>query len=355
MKLRLTRVILPLKHPFTIARGTITSQASWLVELDDEAGHIGLGEVTENSFYHHSKGSLLSSFKKAASFVHNYQHKPPSDLWELMVQHLAGDMFAAAAIDLAAHDLYSKQASEPCFQTWKLQWNSEIASSFTIGIDSIDRMIAKLMEEPHWPIYKIKLGTPSDIEIIQRLREVTQAVFRVDANCAWSAKQTIEHSHKLSELGVEFIEQPLPPDAPPEDKRYLRESSALPIIADEDCQRLEDVEKCLELYDGINVKLCKCGGLSPALQMLKFGKQRGLKTMVGCMVESSIGISAAAHLLPLLDFADLDGAYLLRDEPCSGVTVRDGKVDTDLGIGLGCELLQDRLKEFPHESYDFNC
>lgn len=211
-------------------------------------------------------------------------------------------------------------------------------SSYTIGIDSIEKMIAKLNELPDWKIYKIKLGTDRDVEIIRQLRQHTSATFRVDANCGWTAEETIENSHVLKELGVEFIEQPLAANADREEQKKVFEDSALPIVADESCLVEADVEKCVGRFHGVNVKLCKCGGLTPAARMLRQAKTFGMKTMVGCMVESSVGISAAAQLLPLLDYADLDGAVLISEDPADGVSVTNGAVRLGERFGNGVEL-----------------
>jgi L-alanine-DL-glutamate epimerase-like enolase superfamily enzyme len=207
-------------------------------------------------------------------------------------------------------------------------------------------MIAKLEERPDWPIYKIKLGTPHDLEIVRQLRSKTPARFRVDANGAWSATQTVENSVALQELGVEFIEQPLPQSASLTEKRFVYENSRLPVLADEDCQVPDDVARCAGVYHGINVKICKCGGLTPALKMLREARQLGLQTMVGCMVESSIGISGAAQLLPLLDYADLDGAVLLAHEPAKGVVVASGQLLDTHRAGTGARLLSERLSSY---------
>jgi L-alanine-DL-glutamate epimerase-like enolase superfamily enzyme len=195
-----------------------------------------------------------------------------------------------------------------------------------------------LQAEPHWPIYKIKLGTKKDIAIVSELRKHTDAIFRVDANCGWSANETIANSLELKSFNVEFIEQPLPITAAREEKRRVFEKSAIPVLADEDCQVIDDVVACHELYHGINVKLCKCGGLSPALTMLHKARELGMKTMVGCMIESSIGISGAAQLLPLLDFADLDGASLLSHDPAAGVKIVNGKIEKPHLPGTGASL-----------------
>jgi len=211
-------------------------------------------------------------------------------------------------------------------------------SSFTIGIDTIEQMVAKLAEQSGWDLYKIKLGTPRDLEIVAALRQRTSATFRVDANCGWSIEQAIANSHELAKLDVEFIEQPLPPEASAADRQRLFRESALPVMADEDCQVEADVEKCAECFHGVNVKLCKCGGLTPALRMLRRARELNMRTMVGCMVESSIGISAAAQLAPLLDYADFDGAVLLQEDPAIGTEIRQGKIVLSDQPGHGAGL-----------------
>jgi L-Ala-D/L-Glu epimerase len=346
MKLSVLPLNLPLKHAFTIARESITRQVSLIVELEHE-GVCGYGEVTENSFYSHTSASITASLKKLQpSALDHYLTESPLDLWSSMRETVAGDMFALSALDMAAHDLRGKRLGIPTWQDWGLEWKNTPDSSFTIGIDTVERMAAKLCEEPGWSTYKIKLGTAQDLEIVRELRRHTDATLRVDANCGWTADETIANSKALVDWGVEFIEQPLPINASQADKRRVFRESALPIIADEDCQVLADVDKCSEIYHGINVKICKCGGLSPALEMLINARKLRMKTMVGCMVESSVGISGAAQLLPLLDYADLDGAELLRDEPCRGVLVSKGKITLPRLAGCGAELDRTRLAEF---------
>ncbi|QDV46049.1 L-Ala-D/L-Glu epimerase [Stieleria neptunia] len=346
MKLTAYRLKLPLKHAFTIARSSIETQSSLIVELE-HGGVRGYGEVTEDSFYRHSYDSMIDSLQRIRpASLDRYASTSPAELWPLMRDETAGDMFALSALDMAAHDWRGKSLGIPAWQDWGLEWNDGVDSSFTIGIDTPETMIAKLREEPGWRVYKIKLGTTRDIEIVTELRRHCDAVFRVDANCGWTADEAIANSKPLADLGVEFIEQPLPIDASREDKQRVYRESVLPIIADEDCQVFEDVQRCRGLYHGVNVKLCKCGGLSPALQMLTTARQLGLKTMIGCMVESSVGISGAAQLSPLLDFADLDGAVLLADEPCVGVAVDLGKIVPSRLAGCGSDLNRERLPEF---------
>lgn len=345
MKLILYRLSLPLAHEFTIARGSLTTQPSLVVELEHD-GLSGFGEVTENAFYGHTFESMTSSLRKAVPHLDDYATHSPTELWPKMHGLIDRDLFALSALDIAAHDLRGRRIGLRTWQDWGLKWADVPSSSYTIGIDSVDNMIAKLNERPDWSLYKIKLGTARDIEIVTELRKHTDAVFRVDANCGWSADEAIQNSKQLAELNVEFIEQPLSTNAAKIDKTRLAMESALPIIADEDCQTLHDVERCIGAFHGVNVKISKCGGLTPAIEMLRRARRLRMKTMIGCMVESSIGISGAAQLLPLLDYADLDGAVLLRDEPARGATVVNGQVKLTGRPGCGAELIRDRIDEF---------
>lgn len=345
MKMTLHRLALPLARKFTIARGSISVQSSLIVELEHKGQH-GFGEVTENSFYGHTFDSLTESLAKVQPLLDGCTERPARERWQDLKRAVDDDMFALAAIDIAIHDLRGKLLGIPTWKDWGLTWIDEVQSSYTIGIDTIETMLAKLDEQAGWQIYKIKLGTDQDVQIIERLREHTDATFRVDANCGWTAQETIDNSKRLAELGVEFIEQPLPIDASADDKRRVFQESSLPIVADEDCQVDADVRRCQGLYHGVNVKICKCGGLTPALEMLRRARSLDMKTMIGCMVESSIGISAAAQLLPLLDYADLDGAVLLRDEPANGVVIDKGYVRLSQRNGCGATLDKQQLAEF---------
>lgn len=345
MKLTLHPLALPLRETFTISRGSLTTQYSLIAELSHD-GVSGYGEVTANTYYGHSLTSIVDSLESLRPELESWEPDAPESLHARLIERLPDDSFAVCVADLAAHDLYSRLHHQTPLQRWGLDASRIPASSYTIPIDSTPAMVRRLNEQPGWPCYKIKLGTDRDVEIVRALREHTDARLRVDANCGWTAAQTVELSRELKDLGVEFIEQPLPADADGDDKRRVFEESALPVIADEDCQTEDDVRRCRDVFHGVNVKLCKCGGLTPAVRMLREARSLNLQTMVGCMVESSVGISAAAQLLPLLDYADLDGAVLLADEPCTGVRLVRGQVHWASGFGTGAGLQRGRLPEF---------
>ncbi|MCC9643935.1 dipeptide epimerase [Rhodopirellula sp. JC740] len=338
MNLQCYPIQLPLRDPFTISRGTITHQESLLVQIEHD-GIVGLGEVTANDYYGHTIEAMsdqlrsLSQGDLAVCFNHT-----PEEAWSIMAERLGDDRFTLSAIDMACHDWHARRIKKPVWNRWNLAWNDSLKSSFTIGIDTIEVMKRKLAADSGWPVYKIKLGTEHDLDLVRELRSCTDAIFRVDANCAWTAEQTIQYSHELRDLNVEFIEQPLPRSASDADKQRVFEQSVLPIIADEDCQTESDLETCFEFFHGINVKLCKCGGLTPAKSMLEQARAKGKHTMIGCMVESPVGISGAAQLNPLLDFADLDGANLISDSPASGLKVRCGHLITNSQPGTGASL-----------------
>lgn len=231
-------------------------------------------------------------------------------------------MFALCALDIAYTDLFTKKLGKKLYEYWKLDISNNPKTNYTIAIDTIEKMVFKLQEFPS-PIYKIKLGTPNDIEIVKELRKHTNAIFRVDANCGWTPKETLKNAIELKKLGVEFIEQPLKADNW-EGHKEVFNKSVLPIIADESCQVEEDIERCYNYFHGVNIKLVKCGGVTSGKRMLEKARELGMKTMVGCMTESSVGISAIGHLLPLLDYVDMDGALLLAEDIANGVTIKDG-------------------------------
>ncbi|MEW4453613.1 dipeptide epimerase [Bremerella sp. JC817] len=337
MQLELHRFEMPLRNVFTISRGSMSTQETVIVELHHD-GESGLGEAPRSSYYGHSAESISRSLEGIADDLAGYEFTTPEALWSWAQPRLSDDFFALSALDQAAHDLYGKLHQTSVFARQGLSWTNVPSSSVTVSIASIEAMVRELEGYAGWPIIKVKLGTPNDLKIMQALRQNSDAILRVDANCAWTVEETIRNSVELAKLGVEFIEQPLPADAPIAAKREVFEESALPIVADESCQKEEDVRQCDGLFHGINIKLCKCGGLTPAFRMLAEAKSRGLLTMTGCMIESEVAISAAAQLAPLLDFVDLDGAVLLARQPANGVKVELGTIHPPQGLGCGVTL-----------------
>lgn len=338
MQMLLHEVELPLLRPFTISRGSKTVQRALIVELSDGEHH-GYGEASESAYYRMTLAGMRAALEAVRADVEAASPDDPAALWHQLDGRLTAARFAQCALDVAAHDLWGKRRGQPLWQLWNLDLARCPLSDYTIGIDTIDTMIAKLRECPDWPCYKIKLGTSRDEEIVRALRRHTAAPFRVDANCGWTVAEAIGDSRGLQLLGVQLIEQPLP--AEDWDRaRLLFSASALPIFADESCRVPEDIERCVGHFHGINLKLQKCGGLAPARRMIERARELGLQVMIGCMNESSVGISAAAQLLPLVDHADLDGAALLARDIADGVRIERGLAVFPDVAGCGTRLLQ---------------
>lgn len=328
---------LPLKHPFTISRYTVTQQETVIVAISN-GEYTGYGEATVNPYYKSTVKKIQRSFEKVKYLIEHANDKSPEALWQQMEAVLKDDYFALCALDCAYWDFYAKKQQRTLRSFWKSENDQVPLSNYTIGIDTLEAMGQKILETP-WPVYKIKLGTDNDIKIVSELRSITNAIFRIDANCAWSLDETIKNAKNLKQLGVEFIEQPLQADNWTEMKS-LKQQSVLPLIADESCQRFEDVDLCADCFDGINIKLMKCGGITPALKMIEKARKLNLKVMAGCMTESTIGISNLAQIAPLLDFIDADGAMLLKKDIATGVKLRKGMLEFSLTYGSGTSLLE---------------
>ena len=324
MQLHLHRFQLETKEVFKIARATYSLRDVLIVELRED-GISGFGEASDHTFYQVKIDELWAVLEKLKPIIESYYFDTPEQFWKMMNPHLENHSFAQCALDVAAHDLFGKKQGQPLYKLWGLELKNMPITDYTIGIDTIEKMLEKMQAKP-WQNYKIKLGVPEDIEIVKALRANTDVPFRVDANCGWNAKETIEKSFQLKELGVEFIEQPLPGDAY-EEMEEVFQKSVLPLFADESCVRESDVIKCVGRFHGINIKLMKCGGLTPARRMIKEARALGLEVMAGCMMESSVGISALAHLLPLLDYVDMDSIMLIKKDIAEGVKIlEDGTV-----------------------------
>lgn len=339
MELHLRDIHLPMRHPFTIALGTTTIQHNLLVELRQD-GVSGFGEGASSHAYEaFTAESMRAALETARPLIERERLEDPTQLWDRLLPVLDHNRFAMCALDEAAHDLWGKLHSVPVWKLWGLELRNLPLSDYTIGIDPIEKMVAKMKEFDGWPIYKIKLGTKDDLAIVRELRRHTDAVFRIDANTAWTAEQTISIAPKLKELGVEFIEQPLRRDDWAGEQRVFNEC-ALPVFADESCLTEEDVPRCAGFFHGINIKLTKAGGLTPARRMIACARELGLKVMVGCMNESTVGISAIGQLLPLLDHVDMDGALLIARDIATGVHLQKGRAVFPNENGNGVRLIE---------------
>lgn len=332
MKIEYKKSDLKFKHPFTISKGTKTHQPSLLVELE-LFGLKGYGEAPAISYYNVSVEEMISVIDQKKKMIEKFSFTEPERYWHYLHHLLPQDPFLVCALDLASWDLYGKMKRKQLYQLWNLDISKNPLTDITIGIDTIENMVAKMKETP-WPIYKIKLGTDKDIEIMEALRKHTDSVFRIDANAAWKADEALEKIKIFAGLGVEFIEQPLAKDDW-EGMKLLFENSSLPLIADESCVSEHDIAKCKGYFHGINIKLTKCSGITPALRMIDEARKLEMKVMIGSMNESSIGTAAIAQLLPLLDYVDMDGPLLLAEDVAKSVTFDYGKINYGEGYGLG--------------------
>ncbi len=332
MNLRYKKSDLRFKHPFTISKGTKTHQPALLVELEF-FGIYGYGEAPAITYYNIPVEKMIADIEAKKKLIEKFSFTEPERYWHYLHHLLPDNPFLVCALDMAGWDIYGKMKRKQLYQLWNADISKNPLTDITIGIDTIENMVSKMKETP-WPIYKIKLGTSEDIHIIEELRKHTNSVFRIDANAAWKAEEALEKIKVFKELNVEFIEQPLAKDDW-EGMKFLYKNSPLPLIADESCVSEHDVEKCNGHFHGINIKLTKCSGITPALRMIKNGRSLGMKVMVGCMNESSIGTAAIAQLLPMLDYVDMDGPLLLAEDVAKGVQFDYGKIIYGDGYGLG--------------------
>jgi L-alanine-DL-glutamate epimerase-like enolase superfamily enzyme len=333
MKLSFHRYDLRLKHTFTTARGGRDVSPIVILELEHD-GVIGYGESAPIARYGESVDTV-------AAFLSNLDLSRFDDPFSLegilsFVDALAGgNASAKTGIDLALHDWIGKKLGVPLYKYWGLDKGSAPRTSFTIGIDTPRVIEAKVREAEPYPILKIKLGGDHDEDIIRVIRNVTKKMLRVDANEGWKSRETaVEKIKWLEQEGVEFIEQPMPA-GDLAGTAWVRERVNLPLIADENCLRLHDIPSLQGAFDGINIKLMKCTGLREAMKMVSTARACGMKVMIGCMIESSVGISAAAQFSPLVDYADLDGNVLITNDPFEGMRSLDGAIVLNDKPGIG--------------------
>lgn len=326
---------LPFRHPFGISKGTKTHQPTFVVELEF-MGIYGYGEAPGISYYNLPVEKMAEDLEYKKKLVEKFAFSDPERYWHYLHHLFPANPFLVCALDMAGWDLYGKLKGKPLYELWGLDISQSPLTDYTIGIDSMDNMIAKLKEKP-WPVYKIKVGMENDIEIVTELRKHTRSVFRVDANAAWTLEQALQKIPLLKQLGVELVEQPLAKDDW-EGMKTLYKNSSLPLYADEACVFESDVETCYGHFHGINIKLTKCSGITPARRMITKARELGMNVMMGCMNESSAGTAAIAQLAPLLDQVDMDGPLLLAEDIARGVEFENGKIQYTNSPGLGITI-----------------
>lgn len=330
--LRHRQLDLHLRHTFRLSRGASDLRRNLIVELEHD-GRLGFGEAAPIARYGQDRESAARAVEEMLPRLGD----PLCFDGAARRAAVAGQESAEAAVDMALYDLAGKRCGVPLYELLGLDPAAAASTSFTIGLDTPEIVVEKVRQAANYEVLKVKLGGEDDRRMLEAVRDTTTQRLRVDANEGWTYEQALAHLEWLAEMGVELVEQPLPAGELAA-MRELRKRSPLPLFADESVHRAEDLPALAGAFDGINIKLMKCGGIGEALRMIHVARALGLKIMLGCMIESSLAITAAAHLSPLVDFADLDGNLLVTDDPFVGATVRGGKLVLPEDPGLGVRV-----------------
>jgi L-alanine-DL-glutamate epimerase-like enolase superfamily enzyme len=350
---------LPFEYPFTISNGrTKTHQHSLMVRLS-LGNWDGFGEAPAIVYYNVTVEGMMEKLEKNRKLIEKFALIDPERFWHFLHHLFPNDPFLVCALDMAGWDLWGQMKKQPLHRLWGTEWNTASNNSdstntiaippicdYTLGIDPIEKMVQKMKDHP-WPIYKVKVGTEYDIEMITTLRQHTDQPIRVDANAGWTTEEALMKIPALANLGVELVEQPLAKDNW-EGMAQLKQQALLPLFADESCVMEKDVAICAPYFDGINIKLTKCSGLTPALRMIKEARTLGLKVMMGSMNESVIGSAAIAQFLPQLDYVDMDGPLLMTELNGVGLNYsfenKKGCIQPLMHYGLGVQYRKPFIK-----------
>ena len=339
MRLSFERVVVHTAEPFVSARGGNSEFARVRVRLRDGDGVEGLGEAAPSAYYGETAETVVAALEQLRPVVERADAWALEDLEHDLARALGRNAAARMAVSAAAHDIVGLRLGVPLYKLWGLTPSHAPPSSFTIAIAPTEKeLVRRVHAAAAYPVLKIKLGTDRDEAIIRAVRDAApNKTIRVDANAAWTPKHALDMIERLATFGVEFVEQPVAA-SDVDGLRFVRDNSPLPIIADESCVTSADIPRLVGVVDGINIKLAKCGGLLEARRMIATARAHGMRVMMGCMIETSLGITAAAHLAPLLDDADLDGAALLVDDPHAGATIEGGRIVIPDAPGLGVRI-----------------
>jgi L-alanine-DL-glutamate epimerase-like enolase superfamily enzyme len=335
LQLRYKKIESAFQDPFTISKGTKTHQPALLVELNFR-GKSGYGEAPAITYYNIPVDQMIADLEAKKNWVEKYAYTDPERYWHYLHHLFPNNNFLVCALDMASWDLYGKLRGKPIHQLWNSDPERMPLTDYTIGLDTPEKMVEKMKKKP-WPVYKIKVGIEGDVDLVRTLRAHTDSKIRVDANAGWTLEQALQKIPVLKELGVEMIEQPLAKDNW-EGMKVLYQSSPLPLFADEACVQEKDVERCAGYFHGINIKLTKCGGITPAIRMIQKARALNLKLMLGSMNETTIGSAAIGHLAPQVDYLDMDGPLLLKEDTAVGLKYDQGVVTLSDKPGLGIEL-----------------
>lgn len=323
-----------LKHTWTISRNSSDYKDNVFVKIEKD-GVVGYGEAAPNVRYGEDNKKTTDRINSVKKLILDYDLWQFAELKEEIFKAITDQNCARCALDIAIMDWVGKKLNVPLYKFFGANKNKTPLTSFSIGIDTPEIIKQKVLEAEKYKILKIKVGKENDAEIMNTVRSVTDKPIRVDANEGWKKKEiALEKAKWLKDMGVEFIEQPMPSNMI-EETKWLRDRIDMPLVADEAVKTASDIPMLAQAYDGINIKLMKAGGVQEAMRMIHLAKAMNMKIMLGCMIESSIAITAAAHLSPFVDWADLDGNLLIRDDPFQGVTVAKGKLMLNDEVGLG--------------------
>lgn len=328
-------ITLTLRYPFILSDSVITEKKVVFAECSAE-GLIGIGEAAPSSYYGETPQTVIAVFEKARPILGNIRFPfSVESLNDELLRSFPDAASARSAMVMAVLDWMGKKQNLPLYKLLQIDAAKTPVTSFTIGIDQPEVLAKKISEAENFPILKIKLGKGDyDYEILKTVRRHTGKTLRVDVNEGWNKEEAAKKIDWLSQQNVELVEQPLPKENL-DDMIWLHQRSALPVFADENVLTIKDIQSVTECFDGVNIKLDKCGGLLEAVKMIRTARRNSLKVMIGCMIQTSVGTTAMAHLSPLVDYADLDGHLLINNDPYKGFAVDHGRIQLPSLQGIG--------------------